>query len=239
MRKIFLLIILLISSFMLSACSTNADDLITPTPSGSDVNNVTQDTPTIEITFEPTNIMISNKLIALLPAEEGYSWIYNGFAEYGHQMTLDTIKPDDIAGSLVYEISGKVDDASGGESNKDYWMSITYIITDDTIVQECSGEMLMDRKFEQIEIIKLPLTEDSIWEQIVIDKDGSSIILECKIEDVTEQDSVKSYSVSYKDKNSDYFEERKIEEGRGVVFYEKLYIPDEGEAFEMGYYLYE
>ncbi|MDW7662184.1 MAG: stalk domain-containing protein [Bacillota bacterium] len=73
-------------------------------------------------------------LSALLPSELGYSWIYNGFAEYGHTMTLNNIEDDPT--QRIYTITGEVDDMSGGESLSDHSISIHYILSGNELIQE-------------------------------------------------------------------------------------------------------
>ena len=56
-------------------------------------------------------------LSQLLPSVPGYQWIYNGFAEYDHTMTLNVIT--DETDGRTYQSSGMVGDPSGGESTAD------------------------------------------------------------------------------------------------------------------------
>ena len=60
---------------------------------------------------------VSQQLVEIFPQEIGYEWFYSGFAEYGHRMRLDNISGSTESSEvLVYEISGEVDDPSGGEA---------------------------------------------------------------------------------------------------------------------------
>ena len=58
------------------------------------------------------------ELTALLPEREDYEWVYNGFAEYGHELELEKIRKED--GKVIYEAEGEVFDLSAGESDRDF-----------------------------------------------------------------------------------------------------------------------
>ncbi|MCK5129898.1 MAG: hypothetical protein KAQ68_08605 [Clostridiales bacterium] len=179
---------------------------------------------------------VSKTLANLLPESIGHTWIYNGFAEYGHRMTLSEITQSDAG--RIYKISGQVDDISGGESNKDYSIEISYTISDKMMVQTHTGEMLMDTAYERIILIQLPLQQNNTWEQTVINKNGKDVTLKCTITEAFYEEGQESYTVLYEDVNSSYYEKREIQKGLGVISYEKLYIPDAGDAFVMGYQLF-
>jgi hypothetical protein len=154
-------------------------------------------------------------------------------------MTIKDITNNKKTCNTIYHITGMVDDVSGGESKKDYSMTVKYTVTDKCIMQKISGEMVMDTDFKQIELIRLPLKKGNSWSQKVKYKNGKRTTLHATIEDVIIEDGVKTYIIFYKDKNSDYFERRAIQEGLGVVSFEKLYIPEKDEPFVIGYYLYK
>lgn len=221
------------------ACNKKTPELVASSPTPDETPTAPGATLTPpQISPQLTLTPASEELLALLPSEEGFVWIYNGFAEYGHQMMLNSIMTDSETSDVIYDITGLVDDASGGESNKNYSMSIKYYINDQTIIQEQTGDMLMDSDFEHIEIIKLPLEKDNTWEQTTLDDMGNSITLLCTIEEVSVQDGKKVYSVVYQDSNSDYYEKRKIKEDIGVTSFEKLYISETDEPFVIGYFLF-
>ncbi|HHV60737.1 MAG TPA: hypothetical protein GXX49_10715 [Clostridiaceae bacterium] len=177
-------------------------------------------------------------LFKLLPEKEGYTWIYNGFAEYGHQMTLEEIVTDNE--KTTYIIKGKVFDMSDGESGmgeEHFSIDLKYIIQNGSIIQVKKENIMMDSEMDRLELIRAPLVEGNKWTQVAADKKGNERHLNSEITKVEELDGKKVYTVEYRDRDSDYYEIRTIEEGTGVVSFARLWNPD-GEAFEIGYSLY-
>ena len=177
----------------------------------------------------------TQSLKALLPEREGYRWVANGFAEYGHVLDLEEIREED--GKVIYVTKGHVDDMSDGESDRDFSLEIIYAVTADSLIQDKTGETMMDLFDSQI-LIQLPLEEGNSWTQTVQGADGDEIQLESTIEKVEDTEGAKVYTVYYKDKNSSYFERRQIKEGSGVINFTRLFI-SEDESFEISYFLYE
>lgn len=175
-------------------------------------------------------------LSKLLPNVSGYSWIYNGFAEYGHTMTLKSIVDD--PNQRIYTITGEVEDMSGGESLADGSISIRYILSGNELIQEKAELRMLDSKFDRLTLIKTPLVAGTTWTQDAIDKDGNSSRINATIKKVEIVDGNKmQYTVHYDDVNSAYFEERIIREGVGVVSVEKL-LELSDTSFSAGYTLY-
>jgi len=173
-------------------------------------------------------------LARLLPARKDYHWQYEGTAEYGHNMTLNSIQKS--KDRYIYKITGEVDDMSGGESDRDFSLQITYTVEPDVIIQEKKEQVMMDSEFSRLELIRGPLTTGTAWLQKVKDKKGKVTTLRCTITGVTKDGAQKIYSVYYKDQNSNYYEKRKIKEGVGIIFFEKLYTDSEGD-YTIGYTL--
>ncbi|MFP4456907.1 MAG: hypothetical protein ACLFPS_04540 [Clostridia bacterium] len=177
----------------------------------------------------------NQQLAEMLPNEEGFEWIYNGFAEYGHTMTLDSISGDDEY--KEYIIGGTVYDASGGEAEGDYSLEVKYEIEKGELRQYTDAERMMDPSYQGLILLKSPLTIENSWEQTV-ELDGEEITLDCHIAEERETDQGIEYIVMYEDIESDYYEIRKFREGYGLVSFEKLYQDGE-EDFEISYHLYE
>lgn len=237
MKKQALYLLTAILLIALLACSCNK---VPTTESGTPVpteETVTLKPGTVASPTATTNNEQS-ELLNLLPKDEGYKWIYNGFVDYSHEMTLESITQDNESDNTIYDIKGMVEDLSDGESNKDFSMSLRYIVGKFTLSQEITGEMVMDSDFESIQLVKLPLEKGSTWEQEVTGQDGSTVNLNCTIKEVSEEDGKKVYTILYQDTDSDYYENRTIMEGMGVIAFEKLYTPNEGEPFEIGYSLF-
>lgn len=175
-------------------------------------------------------------LSKLLPSAPGYRWIYNGFAEYDHTMTLNAIT--DEAGRRTYQVTGMVGDPSGGESKADRTITLKYIIEKTSLIQEKQEQVMMDSKFNRMTLIKTPLEEGNYWIDRVTDKAGKTTELSAQITKIEIlPSSAKQYTVRYKDNASAYYEQRVIREGVGVVSFEKLFEIGE-EPFSAGYYLY-
>lgn len=175
-------------------------------------------------------------LSSLLPRNVGYSWLYDGFAEYSHEMRLDSIS--DIADKRTYSISGEVGDPSGGESTVDRSISIKYVIQGRSLVQEKIEKAMLDSKFDRITLIKTPLEAGNYWSETIHDKSGKSALINSMIRKVeVKSDGKKEYTVRYSDSNSPYYEERIIREGEGIIAFEKLLELDEM-SFPAGYNLF-
>lgn len=172
----------------------------------------------------------------LLPQDENYLWVYSGFAEYGHEMEIISIGK--TGEETRYSIEGEVFDPSGGVSDSDFSLSLTYTATPEVLMQTTEEEMMMDSDFDQLELIRIPLEKGNSWTQDVTDEDGKEITLESEITNVEMDEGHHVYTVRYQDVASPYFEERRIKENVGVVEFKKLMIDEEGN-YEMTYSLFE
>lgn len=183
-----------------------------------------------------TEVFEKEALAALLPSEIGYTWIYNGFAEYGHTMTLDAIIESES--DSVYELSGDVADMSGGEGNLDTALTIKYILSGNTLIQEKTEEMMLDSKFDRLTLIQLPFEVGNTWEEGVLDPEtGDEVTLNSTIEAAETVDGAMQYTVRYEDTASNYYELRVLREGVGVLSVEKLLQLSESD-FPASYSLY-
>ena len=189
------------------------------------------------IAFSPINAFgqvdsESLELEDLLPQYNNFTWTYNGFAEYGHDMEINNIVVDEM--DTRYNIEGTVHDMSGGESDTDYSLNIEYIIEPDVIVQNKVEEAMLDSKYDEIELIRTPLEEDNTWYQEVEDSEGTFTTLKSTITNVEDTDEGTVFTVRYEDINSDYYEQREIKEGVGVISFERIMF-NEDTSYEMGY----
>ncbi|ABR49787.1 hypothetical protein Amet_3667 [Alkaliphilus metalliredigens QYMF] len=140
--------------------------------------------------------------------------MYDGFAEYSHQMRIEEII--DEGEKREYVIRGEVGDPSGGESTMDRNINIKYIITDNKIVQEKSEETMLDSKFNKITLIQAPLVAGNLWSEEVLDNQGVATTISAFIQKIEiPRDGSTQYTVRYDDVNSSYYEERVIEGGNG------------------------
>ena len=177
----------------------------------------------------------NDALKALLPSQEGYVWMYDGFAEYFQFMEIDSIVTE--AEGYRYTISGDVVDMSGGDADLDYSISLEYLIQDGALIQIKQEEVMMDSIFDRIELIRFPLESGSVWTQKQTDRDGMERNLTCSIDGVRSEAGTTIYSIGYQDDDSEYYEKREIRSGVGVVSVETLWMTDEGN-FPLQYFLY-
>ncbi|KJS21712.1 MAG: hypothetical protein VR72_09485 [Clostridiaceae bacterium BRH_c20a] len=180
------------------------------------------------------NETAADELKNLLPERTGFQWIYSGFAEYGHAMELESIATSDT--STHYEARGEIYDPSGGEASGDFSLQVQYEVTSESLIMEIKSDKIMDN-FPQLELIRLPLNKDTQWEQKAKHKNGKEYNLDCSIQGVEDGIEGKAYSVLYKDKDSDFYEKRRIEENYGVISFETIWESNEG-PITMGYDLY-
>lgn len=179
--------------------------------------------------YEQQNAMLRQ----LLPTRQGFRWVYSGFAEYGHSMELASA-PVTENGKTAYSITGKVDDPSGGEAPGPLDFSLTYQIAGGKLSRSLSpNSRLLDKRFPTLELIRTPLVKGTSWKQTVQDDASKSVTLNCGIVEVTNQNNINTYRVRYDDLANNYWEERVIQDGLGVVAVE---LPYEGSA--IGYMLY-
>jgi hypothetical protein len=217
-RRISVLIILALLFATLSGCRANQPP--DPDPNGGGEHP------------EPA---ISEELAGLLPQEDGYEWIYSGFAEYGHMMSLNSIT--ETEGRRTYLISGRVSDSSGGEAPRDFSFTISYVVDEDSLVQVKTEKAMLDSKYDQLTLLKTPLAAGTSWQEQVTDKEGNQATMIGKITEVINEDGKKIYTVRYQEQNSAYWEERVIKEGAGIQSFERLMDLGD-ELITVGYYLF-
>ena len=176
-------------------------------------------------------------LSKLLPNSKGIKWFYDGFAEYSHIMTLDNIILN--GDSKEYIISGEVGDPSDGEGNYDLSLNIKYTISENKLVQEKTESTMLDSKFDKITLIQTPLIAGTQWSEELIDKKGKKATMNSFIQKVEiSQEGKIQYTIRYEDTKSDYYETRVIEEGKGIVEFEKL-LELEDSNFSVIYFLFK
>ena len=233
-KKIKWVCLLLILLLILAGCAGSPG--ASPGPTASATGSA-QPSPSPQGTASPSpDAAPSKELVGLLPHEEDFQWHYSGFAEYGHEMTLDSIAP--APDEIHYTVSGRVYDMSDGESDNDFSISLTYTVDEQSLVQEKTAPMMLDSEYDQLELVRMPLQEGADWRQTVEDGSGQETTLDCTIEKTEEKPGGAVYTVLYQDTVSDYYERREIQEDNGVIRFEKLYMPEGEEPFPIGYSLY-
>jgi len=195
----------------------------------------------LSLTLNPTNILAqtenhSLEVEDLLPQYREFQWSYLGSVDYGHDMEITSIIKDEAA--TYYEIEGYVHDLSDGESDADFSIALEYILQPNVIIQTKDEETMLDSDYDEIELIREPLEEGNSWTQEVESEDGTAVTLESTITrvEVTEDGTI--LTVRYEDPESDYFEERQIKEGTGVIYFQRLMYGDDT-TYEMQYSVFE
>lgn len=177
------------------------------------------------------------ELSKLFPDTKGVKWIYNGFAEYSHEMSLENIINN--KDSREYIIKGEAGDPSSGESKTNRNIDLKYTILDNKILQEKVESAMLDSKFDSITLIQTPLVAGTQWTDDLMDKEGKRTTMNSFIEKVEiNSQGKKQYTIKYKDMASEYYEIRVIEEGKGIIKFEKL-LELKDSSFPVSYSLFK
>ncbi len=196
-------------------------------------NNSQQNSP-----LQDPRERVSQQLAGIFPQRIGYEWFYSGFAEYGHRMKLDNISGNtDNPEILVYEVSGEVDDPSGGEAPGDFGLELEYRITSDTVLERIIRGEKLAHMFKELQLLKLPLESGSRWEQTV-ESSGKEVVLTAEILSAEKkEDGPDVYKVRYSVPmegmpDGIYIEERTFTEGVGVTSFARTLGEDYDFMFE-------
>ena len=234
MKKLTIfLLLLLVLVLGLNACQTAKE------PAEEPVAEPTQEEPlqpfgdsSFPVLSPEEEVTSFEALRAYLPQKVGYTWVYSGFAEYGHSMQIDQrFQRED---SLQMMISGLVDDMSGEIDEDLRALNLEYTLEDGRWVQSKSAPRMMGKDFRELVLLAYPLEESANWTQEVQIAGGESMTLFCEILSIDEDEQI---TVTYTDTKSDYFEERVFAKGIGVVSFTSVYQTEESEI-EIGYDLY-
>jgi hypothetical protein len=228
-KKLSSILIIVSMIVVIGGCGQQVAKKRTPPIAGTP-ENATQYGKNIPI-LKP-NISNIYKVAALLPNKINYIWKYEGFAEYGHRMRLNKIEK--TSDKIRYLIDGTVDDMSGGASKRNFKIKLNYVISNGTLTQNKTEEVMMDSIFNSFDLVRLPLKKGSKWTQAAVDKTGKTHIMESTITTINKEKGKNVYTIFYKDRNSNYYEKRKIKDGAGVIYFEKLYVNGK-EAFPVSY----
>lgn len=181
-----------------------------------------------------------SELLKMLPDKVGAEWVYNGFAEYGHKMKIDSISNALADEKAHFLISGKVDDMSDGEAKGDFDINLEYVVSKDGIREIIKKGEKMPHKISEFDVLRYPLTKGNTWTQQV-SINGSSTELKAEIIEIGKSsDNSKTIKVQYTAKvagmpNDTYKEVRTFEEGKGLVSFENTFDKD----IDFSYSLYK
>src|SRR5699024_8054600 len=120
-KKFILLITVFLMAVITSACGSSSNQN-NETKNASDNKEINEENNKKEL-----------HLTELLPDKKSYKWDYDGSTEYGHNMELKKI--EESADKVDYTLEGEVEDASGGESESDFSLDLTYTVTEDKLIQ--------------------------------------------------------------------------------------------------------
>ena len=182
--------------------------------------------------------IMAERMEKLLPERTGFFWRCFGFAEYGHDTVLSSIRIED--GNPVYVVTGQVDDASGGEIPKEHLLIyLQYRIESNILKQSKEAPLMMDSDFDNIELIRYPFVVGHKWNQSPIDGNGKLYSIETEIISATKEGEESVYEVEYRDMSNGKVESRLIQVGKGTIGFTKLYDDNENDPFLIGYTIYE
>lgn len=177
----------------------------------------------------------NSELASLFPSEEGVKWEYYGTGDYAQHMTLEKVY--EANSQKVLKIKGEVDDLSGGESNLDYSLEVTYSIESDRVEQSKISDVMMDSEYDQLTLIMSPLAVGTKWSEETVDSQGKKIKVQGEIIEIEEAEDGTIYKVLYTEADSDYSEVRKIQKGKGVIDFVKT-LKYQDQTLEINYHLY-
>src|SRR5699024_8943197 len=139
-KRVLTLFTITICLILITACGNNNKQNEAAKQDNNQIEKQTDEKETNE-----NNAEVADKddetalpLTQLSAYKYGYTYKYNGVAEYGNRINLQSI--DEKADKANNTVEGDVDALSGGESGKDYSLDVTYTVTSDTLIQEVESE---------------------------------------------------------------------------------------------------
>ncbi len=170
------------------------------------------------------------ELMSYFPDKTGFTWIYSGFAEYGHRMVLDSITEVRSKGDIVYQISGLVEDMSGGESEEDFTFQLQYILGEDQAVERILHKgVVFPHRIDGLVMLKAPIKKGQKWSFRA--EDGSEVDASIIATGIDAEDRLAYCEVEYTTPDSDmpdglYRENRVFKKGIGVVSFVSTIMPE-------------
>ena len=175
-------------------------------------------------------------LMAFFPQKTGAKWTYMGMAEYDHRMTLNKITKSPL--QLIYKISGKVGDPSGGATKRKLDFRLEYQFTKKAVYEKIiEADTPFPHRIKNLKLLALPITKGATWRQTVMINSKPAMIkaeiLEKKIDPKYKREMVRvRYRVPMAGMpNNTYEEIREFVKGIGVTHFEKTFGPQTHERF--------
>ena len=172
---------------------------------------------------------LRDEVMSYFPDNEGFTWTYFGFAEYGHKMSIDRITNTKSPGNVVYEISGAVFDMSDGESGRDFSFDLEYIFTRDDVRERILHKDLFPHRIDGLVMLKAPVKEGQKWSFRA--EDGSEVDARITRTGKDLDDDLAYCEVEYTTPDASmpdglYRETRVFKKGLGVVAFKSTILPD-------------
>lgn len=170
------------------------------------------------------------ELMSYFPDKTGFTWVYSGFAEYGHRMILDSITEVRSKGDVVYQISGMVEDMSGGESEEDFSFQVQYIFGETRAVERILHKgIVFPHRIDGLVMLEAPINEGHEWSFTA--EDGSKVDAEITETGVDDEDNLAYCEVEYTTPDPDmpdglYRESRVFKKGIGVASFASTIMPE-------------
>lgn len=143
------------------------------------------------------------------------TWIYEGTGVYYHEMRLSEIIH--LNNSIYYKINGEVLSDHNDNNYGEYLTEIKYKLSPQGWKQEINQSKLLDSRYKGMYLLKFPLEVNNTWHENVIDFNDRKKNITATIESIEFIDSKKVITVIYKEDESEYYEVRKIMEGKGII----------------------
>lgn len=175
-----------------------------------------------------------NALTELLYLKKGVEVAYDGYAEYGHTLTL-TRTEEKANGDLVYHYEGRMNDGLGDDDGTRVF-EINYVVTPEGIREEIinhdpqsrlGDESLLNSIIPNQLILATPLEDGATWEQFFNYQDGIQLAvstLSLQTSETGATQYVVTTTVEGLDDylNGTYREVRTYEAGLGLVSFQNI-----------------
>ena len=172
---------------------------------------------------------LRDEVMSYFPDNEGFTWTYFGFAEYGHEMSIDRISNTKSPGNVVYEIAGAVFDMSDGESGRDFSFGLEYIFTQEDVRERILHKDVFPHRIDGLVMLKAPVKEGQKWSFKA--EDGSEVDARITRTGKDLDDDLAYCEVEYTTPDTSmpdglYRETRVFKKGLGVVAFTSTILPD-------------
>ena len=178
-------------------------------------------------------------LLSFFPQKPKTEWIYQGFAEYGHRMALNSVVRSRDGSRIVHHISGRVEDMSGGESTRNFHFKLRYTFTRNAVYETLvSADTPFPHRIQNLKLLTLPLRKGVKWTQKVT-MGGKKSTLRAEVMDYGARPDLGSKIVKVRYRvpmagmpNGIYEEIREFAWRKGVYRFEKTFDPDPAIRFQ-------